>query len=90
MIFYIILLITIILAFSMLINYIYGSYINEFSTFFYTIIILVGMMLSTNTVADKMLDFSLTSAFFVNFLFYMIIIAIMTTNMFWVFVKNNL
>lgn len=46
MLFYLILLISLLIAFTMLINYVYGYEINEFSTFGRTIIVIIGMILS--------------------------------------------
>jgi hypothetical protein len=46
MMFYLVLLISLLIAFSMLINYIYGNEISEFSSFTRTLIVIIGMILS--------------------------------------------
>lgn len=89
LLFYLILITSIIFAFAFLANFIYGHQIQEFSTFYDTVVTLIGMMMGISEVSDQMIEKTKIGTFFFNLMFYFIIISILS-NMFWVFVKNKL
>lgn len=89
LLFYLILITSIIFAFAFLANFIYGHYILQFSTFYDTVVTLIGMMMGISEVSEEMIEKTKIGTFFFNLMFYFIIISILS-NMFWVFVKNKL
>jgi len=54
MMFYLVLLLSLLIAFSYLITYVYGNDINEFSTFGKTLFVIIGIISNYNLVADQM------------------------------------
>ncbi|EAS02660.2 polycystin cation channel protein (macronuclear) [Tetrahymena thermophila SB210] len=88
MLFYIILLTSIIFAFAYMGIFIYGANISLYSTLYKAIVQTIILMVSGSSVSQEMISYTLIGTFFYFLVFYFLTISILV-NMFWVFVKNE-